>query len=97
VKETVVVESGYAHLEAQARDAAEGFVEAEKFFDYCVGVADDEGSAGAAESFELGAGDRGPAAFLADFCEGFGIAGEEVVGGLLVGVGYVAQRVDAYF
>jgi hypothetical protein len=90
VHEVVVAEGGYAHLEAEAVDAAEGLVEAQDFFDYGVGVADDEGSGGAAESLELIARDRGPAALLADFGEGFGVAGEEVVGGLLVGVGYVA-------
>ncbi len=67
------------------------------FVGYGFGVADDEGSGGAAEGFELGAGDWGPAALFADLGEGFGVAGEEVVGGLLVGVGDVAEGVDADF
>ncbi len=54
------------------------------------GVADHEGSGGAAEGFELTASDGWPASLAADFGEGFGVTGEEVVGGLLVGVGYVA-------
>ena len=61
------------------------------------GVADHECSAGAAECFELAARDRRPAALLADFGEGFGVAREEVVCGLLVGVGDVAQSVNSDF
>ena len=95
--EVVVAEGRDAHLEAEARDAAEGFVEAENFFGYGFRVADDEGSGWTSESFKLVAGDRGPAAFFADFGEGFGVAGEEVVGCLFVGVGYIAEGVDAYF
>ena len=97
VGEFVVGEGGYAHLEADAGDAAEGFVHVEELGGYGFGVADHECSAGAAEGFELAAGDGRPAALFADFGEGFGVAGEEVVCGLLVGVGDVSEGVDAHF
>ena len=93
----VVGEGGDAHLEADAGYAAESFIHLEELGGYGFGVADHEGASGAAKGFELVAGDRGPAAFFADFGEGFGVAGKEVVGGLLVGVGYVAEGVDADF
>ena len=48
------------------------------------GIADEERAGGAAEGFELRACGRGPAALFADLGEGLGVAGEEVVGGLLV-------------
>jgi hypothetical protein len=64
---------------------------------YGFGIADQECASGAAEGFELGAGDGRPAALFADLGEGFGVAGEEIVGGLLVGVGYIAEGVDSYF
>ena len=92
-----MVEGGYAHLEADAGDAAQRLVHAEKFFGYSLGVAYHERSGGAAEGFELAARDGGPATLLADLGEGFGVAGEKVVGGLLVGVGDVAEGVDADF
>jgi hypothetical protein len=92
-----VGEGGDAHLKADAGDAAEGFVHLEELGGYGFGVADEERAGGAAESFELAASDGGPAALLADLGEGVGVAGEEVVGGLLVGVGYVAEGVDADF
>ena len=95
--ESVVAEGGYAHLEADAGDAAEGFVHLEELGGYGFGVADHERAGGAAERFELAAGDGRPAALFADFGEGFGVAGEEVVCGLLVGVGDVAESVDADF
>jgi len=97
VHEFVVGESGDAHLKADAGDAAEGFVHLEELGGYGFGIANHEGSGGAAEGFELAAGDWGPAAFFADFGEGFGVAGEEVVRGLLVGVGNIAEGVDADF
>src|SRR5438270_12280770 len=93
--ESVVAEGGYAHLEADAGDAAEGFVHLEEFGGDCFGVADHERAGGAAEGFELAARDGRPAALFADFGEGFGVAGEEVVCGLLVGVGDVAEGGDA--
>ena len=93
----VVVQGGDTHLKAEARDSTERLVEAQDFFDDGIGIADDEGACGAAKSFELAARDWGPAPFLADFCEGFCVTGEEVVGGLLVGVGDVAEGVDANF
>ena len=67
------------------------------FGGYGFGVADDEGAGGAAEGFELVARDGRPAALLADFGEGVGVARKEIVGGLLVGVGDVAEGVDADF
>jgi hypothetical protein len=97
VHEFVMAEGGDAHLEADAGDAAQVFVHLEELVGYGFGVADEECAPGAAEGFELAAGDWRPAALFADFGEGFGVAGEEVVGGLLVGVGYVAQGVDADF
>src|SRR4029077_418135 len=87
----------YAHLEADAGDAAEVFVHLEELGRYGFGVADEECTLRTAEGFELIACARGPAALFANFCEGVGVAREEVVGGLLVGVGDVAEGVDADF
>ena len=97
MQEFVVAEGCDAHLEAEAGDSTERLVEAEDFFGYGFGIADDESSGRAAKGFELVARDGGPAAFLADLGEGFGVTGKEVVGGLLVGVGDVAEGVDADF
>ena len=88
--EFVVRERGDAHLEADAGDAAESFAHLEELGGYGFGVADHQCTSGAAESFKLVARDRRPAAFLANFGEGVGVAGEKVVCGLLVGVGDVA-------
>src|SRR5438270_9884346 len=95
--ESVVAEGGYAHLGADAGDAAEGFVHLEELGGYGFGVADHERAGGAAERFDLAAGDGRPAALFADLGEGVGVAWEEVVCGLLVGVGDVAEGVNADF
>ena len=95
VHEFVVAEGGDAHLEADARDAAEGFIHLDDFGGHGLGVADHERAGWSAEGFELAPSDWRPAAFAADLGEGFGVAREEVVGGLLVGVGDVAEGVDA--
>ena len=95
--EFVVGEGGYAHLEADAGDAAEVFVHLEELGRYGFGVADEKCTLRTAEGFELVACDRGPAALFTDFREGVGVAGEEIVGGLLVGVGDIAEGVDADF
>ena len=92
-----MAEGGYAHLEADAGDASEGFVHLEELGGDSFGIADHEGSGRAAEGFELVAGDGRPAAFATNFGEGFGVAREEIVGGLLIGVGYVPEGVDADF
>jgi len=93
--EFVVAEGGDAHLEADAGDAAEVLVQLQELGGYGFGVTNEERAFGAAEDFELVASDRGPAAFSANFGKGFGVSRKEVVGGLLVGVGYVTQGVDA--
>jgi hypothetical protein len=95
VHEFVMAQSGDAHLEADAGDAAEVFVHLQELGGYGFRIADEECALGAAEGFELAACDGRPAALLADLGEGFGVAGEEVVGGLLVSVRYVAERVNA--
>ena len=59
------------------------------------GLTDDESAFIGANSFELAPGDGWPAALLSDLGEGGGVAGEEVVRGLLVGFGDVAEGVDA--
>jgi hypothetical protein len=92
-----VGEGGDAHLEGETGDAAEVFVELEDFFDDVGWAADDEGAGGATEGVELPACGGRPAAFFADLGEGAGVAGEEVVGGLGVGIGDVAEGVDADF
>lgn len=88
-------EGGDAHLKVEAGDAAEDLVVVEDLVDHGCGVADYEGTGIAADDLELAAGDRGPATLLADLGEGSGVAGEEVVSGLFVGVGDVAEGVDA--
>ena len=65
-----MVESGDAHLKADAGDAAESFVHQQELLGYGFGVGDEEGAGGTAESFELVARDGGPAALFADFGEG---------------------------
>lgn len=95
--EFVVCESCDAHLEAEARDAAEIFVDAQNFFSDSLRIADDQCAAGPAQSVELIARYWRPSAFLADLGEGLRVAGEEVFCGLIVGVGDVAQRVNADF
>src|SRR5438045_784252 len=60
--ESVVAQGGDAHLETDAGDAAEGFVHLQELGGYGFGVADHERSGGAAEGFELAAGDGRPAA-----------------------------------
>ena len=69
----------------------------EEFGGYGFGVADEECTFGATKNFELIASDRRPAALFTDLGEGFGVTREEVVGGLLIGVGYVAESMDADF
>jgi len=97
VHEFVVAKCGDAHLEADAGDAAERFVHLKKFSGYGFGITHHQCSGRATQRFKLRACDRRPATLFADLGEGFGITGEEVVGGLLVGVGDVAEGVDADF
>jgi hypothetical protein len=92
-----VAEGSDAHLEADAGDAAESFVHLKKLGGYGFRIADKERAGGATQGFELVASDRRPAAFLTDPGERFCVAREEVVGGLLVSVGNVAEGVDADF
>src|SRR5271170_1613213 len=95
VHELVVAQGCDAHLEANAGDAAEGLVHLQELGGYGFGVADHERAGWSAKGFELAASDWWPATFTADLGEGFGVAGEEVIGGLLVGVGDVAEGMDA--
>ncbi len=90
-------EGGYGHLEVEAGDAAEGFVDVEDFLGDFFCIAYDECAGGAEECVELAASDGRPAALLADLGEGFSVAGEELVGGLGGGVRYVAKHVQADF
>ena len=93
--ELCVGEGGDAHLEGDAGDAAEIVMDAEELFGDGFGVADEESAGGATLGVELRPGSGGPATLFADVGEGAGVAGEEVVGGLLGGVGDVAEGVDA--
>ncbi len=88
-------EGGDGHLEVEAGDAAEGFVDVEDLVGHLVRFAYDEGSGRTAEGVELGARGWRPAALFADLGEGLGVAGEEVVGGFGGGVGDVAEHVEA--
>ncbi len=90
-----VREGGYGHLEGDTGDSAEGLVDAEELGGYVFGVADEERAGGAAEGVVLAARRGRPAALFADLSEGVGVAGEEVVGSLLSGVGEEADGVDA--
>ena len=92
-----VGQGGYCHLEVEAADASEGFIGVEDFLDDQLRVADQEGSGFAAGYVVLGAGGGWPAAFFADLGEHGGVAGVEVVCGLLGGVAEEAQHVQADF
>ena len=86
---------GDAHLERDAGESAEDFVDVEDFFRDGLGVADQEGAGGTAQGVKLGASGGSPAAFFADFGEGVGVAGEEILGGLLGGVSQKTDGVEA--
>src|ERR1700722_16114228 len=76
----------HAHLEGDARNSAQSFVHIDNFFGDGFGIADHQGPGGSAGGVELRARGWGPAPLLADFGEGVGVAGEEIVSGLLGGV-----------
>ena len=86
----------HAHLEAQARDAAERFaVCAGSFPPTASALTDHQRPGWAAQGVEVGAGGWRPAALFADLGEGVGVAGKEFVRCLFGGVGNVADGVDA--
>ena len=85
-----------AHLERDARDAAEGFVHVQYFLRDSFGVADQERTGGSAHGVELCPGSWGPAAFLADLGERVRVSGIKVVGRLLGGVSQEADGVKTH-
>jgi len=80
--------------EGDTGDTAEVGGEAFDFGGDGLWCADEEGSGGSALGVEGGAGGGSPAAFAADAGEGVLIGGPELVGGLVVGVGEVADAVE---
>src|SRR5882757_5717212 len=85
-----------AHLEGDARDAAKGFVDVEDLFPNGFGIADNERAGGTSQRIELCSRSGRPSPFFADFREGVGIAGKEVVRGLLIRIAEKADAVKAH-
>src|SRR4030088_2314 len=85
-----------AHLERNARDAAEGLVVIQYFLRNSFGVADEQRARGPADGVELRPGGRRPAALPADFGERVRVAWIEVVGSLLCGVGQKTDGVKSH-
>src|SRR5690348_4478760 len=81
----------HAHLECNARDAAEHFVHIEYFFRYGLRIPNQQGTRGSAHGVELRARGWRPTAFLADLGEGMRVAGIKIVGSL---PGRVPQEAD---
>jgi hypothetical protein len=71
----VMRKGGDAHLERDARDAAENFIVVKYLFRNRVGVADEQRAGGPARGVELSSSGRRPAAFLADLGERVRIPG----------------------
>src|SRR5258707_15396574 len=86
---------GRVHLKAEARDAAQHLGIADDLLHDFFGVADDQGAVRTPLRVAGGPGDGGPSALPTDPGDRTGVAGEEVVGGLLRRRGHVAQRVHA--
>src|SRR5689334_18990102 len=81
----------HAHLECNARDAAEHFVHIDYFFRYGLRITNQQGTRGSAHGVELRARGWRPTAFLADLGEGMRITGKKVVRSL---PGRVPQEAD---
>lgn len=94
VEDLFVGHGAEAELEEEAV-VVEELVLVEDFFDDLVGGADEVGTLEGDGLFHLGAGDGGPATFLADVVHHGLEVGDGFVLGLLVGSGEVAVGVDA--
>src|SRR2546428_14195509 len=90
-----VRDRGRVHLKREAGDAAKGFAVPNDLLDHLVGAADEQGALRGSLRGEVGTGDGSPTALLADVGHGAGVAGEEVVDGLLRGRRDVAKGVHA--
>src|ERR1700733_1474126 len=82
----LVRKRGYAHLECDARDAAESFVYVKDFFRDRSSVTYQQRSSGPALCVELRAGGGRPAAFLADFGKSVCVTWKESIRGFVCGV-----------
>src|ERR1700723_2794615 len=82
----LVRKRGYAHLECDARDAAESFVYVKDFFRDRSSVTYQQRSSGPALCVELRAGGGRPAAFLADFGKRLRVTWKESIRGFVCGV-----------
>src|SRR5579862_5625507 len=85
-----------AHLERDARKAAQGFIHVEHFLRDRFGVANQQRARGSAHGVELCPGGWGPAALLADLGEGVRVPGIEVVRSLLGAISQEADGVKAH-
>src|ERR1700686_471861 len=85
-----------AHLERDARDAAEDFIVIQYFLRNRFGIADEQRAGGPAYGVELRPGGRWPAAFLPDLGERMRVPWIKVVGSLLGGVGQKADGVKSH-
>ena len=81
-------------METEAGDAAEGLVHGVNFFRDGLRRADEQCAGGAEQRVEVAARDGRPTALAADLGEGARVAREKLVGGLLVGLGNVAEHVQ---
>src|SRR5581483_6485599 len=86
---------GHAHLEADAREAAQRLVQGDDFFRDGVGRADEVRAGGAERMVELRARRGRPAALPADLGEALRPTRKEFVRGALVAVGQVTDGVHA--
>src|ERR1700682_4901126 len=84
------------HLEGDARDAAKGFVDVEDLFRNRLGISDNECAGGTSQGIELCSRSGRPSPFFADLSKGVGVAGKEVVRGLLIGIAEKADAVKAH-
>src|ERR1700676_3675358 len=85
-----------AHLEGNARDAAERIIHVQYFLRDSLGVADQQRTRGSAHGVELCPGSWGPAALLADLGECVCVSWIEVVGSLLGGVSKEADGMETH-
>jgi hypothetical protein len=93
--ELLVRQRGGVHHEADAGDAAQRLIVPTDLLDHLFGVADQQGAFRLELIVELGPGDRRPSPLSPDGVEGAGVAGIEVLGGILRGRRDLAEGVYA--
>jgi hypothetical protein len=84
------------HLKCDAGDATKNFIHVKDLFRNRFGISDQQRAGRSAQGVELSAGGSGPAAFLADFGKGVGIAWKEYFRGFVRGICKKANRMKTY-